>query len=88
MSANFRIKITDHLGNVSYIVRRNDHVWYMSGSQTPLALSNLMGDDAAETEFALLDAVTGEQARQFLLASLQLKWRNNKPDCPKVFLLA
>lgn len=59
MKTEFRIRITDTLGNRSYIVRSSDgKVTYLGGNETPLALANFVGNEAAELRFALRDART------------------------------
>jgi hypothetical protein len=50
-----RIKFVRAYGNHEYIVIRDGEVRYMSASETPLALSNLCGANAAELRFALED---------------------------------
>jgi hypothetical protein len=64
MKGDIRIKVTDTLGNVSYLIRNapKANFTYMSGSETPLSLSNLVGKDAAEFRFALRDVRAREEA--------------------------
>lgn len=59
---NYRIRVTDSLGNLSYLVRESGKVTYMSGSEMPLALSNLVDSRAAELRFELIDALNGTAA--------------------------
>lgn len=52
-----RVKFTDSLGNVSYLVKETDgKVRYISSSETPLAFSNMFPHDAAAVRFAVEDA--------------------------------
>jgi len=59
---DFRLKLVDTLGNTSYIARRGDRVSYVSGSETPLALSNAAGNNAAALRFELEDAFDAAEA--------------------------
>jgi hypothetical protein len=60
----FRIRITDHIGNVSYLVRRagNIDIGYISAEEVPLAMSKAFGNLAAEVRFALEDSQHGADA--------------------------
>jgi hypothetical protein len=51
-----RISLEDGLGNRSFIVVSDGRVCYMSDRETPLALSNIALQNAAELRFALQDA--------------------------------
>jgi hypothetical protein len=82
--SNFRLKITDHMKNVSFLTRKDGEVRYFTASETPLALSNLLRDRAAETRFAMEDVSDGEHAAKVLMEELSDMWRNNMPLCPKV----
>ena len=63
-----RIKITETYG-ISYIVIQDGYVSYIGGSEIPLALSNLVGNKAAELRFALQDVESGEQALKIVKES-------------------
>lgn len=87
-SDSYRIRIADHLGNVSYIVRRaSGHVDYFSSDEVPLALSNLVSSSAAELRFKLSDAKFGVDAEREVRKVLETKWRNNLPLMPAINLL-
>ena len=63
MMIPYRIRIMSGGGGRCYIVRAvNGVVSYMSASETPLALSNLVGNEAAELRFKLEDARDGKAA--------------------------
>lgn len=59
---NYRIKVKDFNGNLTYLVRKEGKVSYYSKSEVPLALSNLASDNAAELRFKLEDAYDGSRA--------------------------
>ena len=83
----FRVKITTR-GSSTYICRaENGKVWYMSGSQTPLALSNLVSNQAAELQFRLEDVVKPADAFKIVRECLKALWANNPNGCPVVELL-
>ena len=63
---DFRLRMTDQLGNRSYIVRENGKVNYFSGSLVPLCLSNTFLHNAAEVKFALQDCAVGASALQIV----------------------
>jgi hypothetical protein len=61
MMTPFRIRIASGGGGRCYIVRAaNGAVTYMSAQETPLALSHLVGNEAAELRFQLEDARTAK----------------------------
>jgi hypothetical protein len=59
---SFRLRVKDTMGNVSFLYRNGNNVHYCSGSETPLALSNLAGSKACELRFALQDARSDQDA--------------------------
>lgn len=60
---DYRLKIVcPVMGNISFIVREGKNVCYMSASEVPLALSNLVQSQSAELRFALKDAFDGAEA--------------------------
>jgi len=67
-----RIKITERWGNISFIVIKDGHVSYLSGSEFTLTLSNLVANKAAELRFALQDVKSGEQALKIVKAACYL----------------
>lgn len=81
----YRLRIKSPNGGTTYFVRTaNGKTSYMSGSETPLSLANLISDSAAETRFKLEDALNGSEAARILQLVLSHQWRNNKPLCPEV----
>lgn len=59
--ALYRLKIKDAFGGVSYFVRYADGTTaYKAADEQRLELSSLIGNRAAETRFALEDALTGK----------------------------
>ena len=83
----FRIRITSG-GGRCYIVRAaNGVVTYMSAQETPLALSHLVGNEAAELRFKLEDAKDGEAALACLVKVLTAKWAGNPTMRPKSELI-
>lgn len=88
---NYRLRITKaqqgHRSYTTYVVRKSDRVIYMSGDETPLALSNLIHDDAAGTRFVLEDALDGAAAAKALRDVLAKQWANNPPLMPIVEVL-
>jgi hypothetical protein len=66
----YRLEIMPTDGNhPTYITRHtNGHVNYISASEQSLCLSNLMGNRAAVSRFALQDALDGNQAAAALRA--------------------
>lgn len=72
----------------TYITRYGERVSYLSASETPLALSNLIHDDAAALRFALEDAFDGSKAAQAVRAVLTAQWKNVPARCPKVEVLS
>ena len=87
MTKNFRLKIERHENPPTFIVRKDGKVCYMSGSQTPLALSNLVQENAAELSFALEDCFDARQAREAVQTVLDRVWRNNIKMRPIVHIL-
>jgi hypothetical protein len=61
---DYRLKVENmtSLWYATFIVRKGKNVLYYSMNETPLALSNLVGNDAAELRFALEDALCGTVA--------------------------
>jgi hypothetical protein len=56
----------------------------MNGSQTPLALANLVSNFAAELQFDLEDAKSGPDAARATLNVLNTMWKNNMALRPNV----
>lgn len=72
----------------TYIVRYDDaRVAYMSGDESPLALSNLIHTDAAAMRFALEDALDGTAAAKALRGVLAAQFATNAALTPKVEVL-
>lgn len=84
---DYRLKVVDDRGTATFFVRQNGRTFYMSGSETPLALANLVGDASAETRFALDDAFDGTAACKVLREALAKRFERNPPLCPKVTTL-
>lgn len=84
---DYRLKVTDHNDFKTYLTRKNGRVCYISGTETPLAIANLVGDSAAGTRFALEDALNGDAAAKSLRGVLASQWENNPTKCPKVEVL-
>jgi hypothetical protein len=59
---NFRIELTDNMGNTYYLTRTNGRVQLVSGNMTPHAIANVAGNNAAMLSFALSDAFDGREA--------------------------
>lgn len=73
----YRLRIVDGM-NKTYIVRsEGGHVAYKTASEVPLALSNLLLNEAAETRFKLEDALDGSEARGVLLTALRRAYKNS-----------
>jgi len=84
----YRIKITDHLKNISYLIRtEKGDVIYVSGDEVYLALSNLAGHGAVELRFALQDAPDGTSAFHALDKFLKQKWTGNLQCKPLLQLI-
>lgn len=81
---DYRLKIH---GSNTFLVRRGTHVSYISASETPLALSNLVQAQAAELRFALEDALDGNAAAQAVRASLKLAFPQARSDYFRVEVL-
>jgi hypothetical protein len=88
MMTPFRIRIASGGGGRCYIVRAaNGVVTYMSAQETPLALFNLVGNEAAELRFKLEDAKDGEAALACLVKVLTAHWAGNPAMQPKPELI-
>jgi hypothetical protein len=75
-------------GGRCYIVRAaNGAVTYMSAQETPLALSHLVGNEAAELRFLLEDAKDGEAALACLVKVLTAHWASKPTMQPKPELI-
>lgn len=84
-SKDYRVRITRPGDNRStYIIRRADEVRYLSANEIPLALADLVHGEAAETRFALEDAVDGAAACKTVRDVLTRLWSNNPKMCPNV----
>lgn len=84
----YRIRITNQVTSaVTYLTRRGDWVEYVSGNETRLPLSNLVGDAATELRFALEDARTGAEAAQALRLLLNLQYQQNPQLRPTIQVL-
>lgn len=85
---SWRIRIVDHLGNTSFLVRKGDanngDVTYKSADEIPLALSNMFGNGAAEIRFKLEDTQFGSDAVKIVRDFLTEKWKGNPSATPKV----
>lgn len=84
--ADYRLRIAKG-GNLTFFTRTNGRTSYFSASETPLALSNLLLDQAATARFALQDAKNGNDAAKYLREILAHQWKNNPAQCPLVTLL-
>ena len=82
----FRIRVTDRSGNISYLVRHGDktQIRYFTAGETPLALTNLVGNEAAELRFALEDATDDSSAFKAVSDLLQRKWKKNPEMMPQL----
>jgi hypothetical protein len=82
----FRIRVTDRSGNISYLVRRRDktQIRYFTAGETPLALTNLVGNEAAELRFALEDATDDSSAFKAISDLLQRQWKRNPEMIPQL----
>lgn len=72
----------------TYIVRKGDRVSYIASDETPLALSNLILQRAAEVRFSLEDALNGDDAAKAVRAALAEQHKNNRPLLPVVEVLS
>jgi hypothetical protein len=79
VTKKFRIRITDHIGNVSYLVRRagNIDINYISAEEVPLPLSKAFGYQSAEVRFALEDSEYSADAANVVRKVLANKWINS-----------
>ena len=82
----FRIRVTDRSGNISYLVRQRDktQIRYFTAGETLLALTNLVGNEAAELRFALEDATDDSSAFKAVSDLLQRKWKKNPEMMPQL----
>ena len=82
----FRLRVTDRSGNISYLVRRRDktQIRYFTAGETPLALSNLVGNEAAELRFVLEDAMDDASAFKAVSDRLERQWKKNPEMMPQV----
>ena len=82
----FRIRVTDRTGNISYLVRRRDkmQIRYFTAGETPLALSSLVGNEAAELRFALEDAMDETSTLKALSDRLERQWSKTPEMMPQV----
>jgi len=82
----FRIRVTDRSGNISYLVRHRDktQIRYFTAGETPLALTNLVGNEAAELRFALEDATDDSSAFKAVSDLLQRQWKKNPEMMPQL----
>ena len=88
MTTPFRIRISSGGGGRCYIVRAaNGVVTYMSAQEMPLALSHLVGNEAAELRFQLEDAKDGEAALACLVKVLTAQWASKPTMQPKPELI-
>jgi len=76
VTQKFRIRITDHVGNMSYLVRRAGTVdiSYISAEEVQLTMSKAFGIQAAEVRFALEDSEHGGDAVKVVQKVLANKW--------------
>jgi hypothetical protein len=79
VTQRFRIRITDHIGNVSYLVRRagNIDISYISAEEVPLAMSRAFGNQAAEVRFALEDSEHSADAMNVVRKAFAVKCIRN-----------
>jgi hypothetical protein len=72
----------------TYIHRDNNGcVHYIAADETPLPLSNLLREHAAETRFRLIDVAGNNaelQAAKIVAGVLETIWRRNMKECPRV----
>jgi hypothetical protein len=86
----YRLRITRSAASGStsgatYFTRDDKgRTFYFAGDETPLALSNLLGGDAAEMRFKLADAPTGNFAVDVLRHHFRGKYQHNPAAAPKV----
>jgi hypothetical protein len=62
----FRAEVTNGMEHRSYFERDDKGLHYYSSNMTPLAISNIAGDEAALLRFALLDAKNDGHVRDAL----------------------
>lgn len=65
---NFRIKLQGGMGHDYYVVRTKGNITFISGNETPHALSNIAGSNAAMLRFQLEDARDGNAAAKSIRA--------------------
>lgn len=89
MVAPFRLKITEkYCGCHTYITRsERGTVRYLASDEMPLALSNLLLDQTAETRFRLEDCEDANKALAIMQEVCKHKWRNNPSKTPDVKIL-
>lgn len=85
---DYRLRVTTELKHHTYIVRKGDRVSYISSDETPLALSNLIFQGAAEVRFALEDDTDGFVAARNLRTVLQALYKQAPDKAPKVEVLS
>jgi hypothetical protein len=84
----FRIRLTDRSGNISYLVRRRENeILYFTAGETPLALTNLVGNEAAELRFALEDAMDDSSAFKAVSDRLERQWEKHPEMMPQVEMI-
>lgn len=85
----YRLRLRFPSSNTPHYIVRNKSgtVSYISASETPLALSNLITGDAAAVRFMLEDAAEASFAAKHLRAVLAEQYKNNLPIMPKVEVL-
>jgi hypothetical protein len=72
-------------GNCTYVVRDSrGNINYLTSQRIPLALSNLLQEQTAETAFRLEDATSAKEACDILSKILAHIYRNNPGSQPKV----
>jgi hypothetical protein len=88
MARHYRLMIDSPTRGKSFIVRgEGRQVHYVSDSETPLCLSNLLGHNAAQVRFALEDARTPAEARSVVENTLRKQWERNMPAKPTVRII-
>ncbi len=85
---DYRLRVVLYRGPNMYITRCSGKVSYLSGTEMPQALSNLLNDKAAETRFSLEDSRDGYSAKKVLLETLAELWVKNPVACPKVEVIS
>jgi hypothetical protein len=82
----FRLRVIDRSGNISYLVRRREktQIRYFTAGESPLPLSNLVGNEAAELRFELEDAMDDSSAFKALSERLERQWKKLPEMMPQV----